>query len=353
MRVLSNLATKRRVSFLGFCALYLMTALGFHLLALQIQTSPQQTQPNLYEPDQQVEGEADGVRDVRQCKTLYLSGVGKGDKSIADILIRRGSKMSKKDVELVMKIVNKCLELEEKELLTVDEWDTKRLICNDPERAGLVSVERGIHRQRECDEFLLQQMRQSLKGMCENDGWCLTLVEEKKEADLELIFYPEELKDQMGLSVWFMQIYLYRGSKPLWSDKVRFDNSSACALNLAAQSAFMRWINQHTGNNEKVKPTTHKRIHVDREVQASKLRFQPKPDYPPLAKAARIQGVVHLEAVISRDGTIQDLKVLNGHPLLVKSALETVQKWAYEPTLVVGEAVEVTTEIEVRFALPD
>jgi protein TonB len=101
------------------------------------------------------------------------------------------------------------------------------------------------------------------------------------------------------------------------------------------------------------KPAAPKRIRVGGQVESAKLIFQPKPEYPPLAKMARIQGTVRLEAIISKDGTIQDLKVLNGHPLLVKSALEAVQRWRYQPTLLNGEPVEVVTEIDVNFTLAE
>jgi protein TonB len=97
--------------------------------------------------------------------------------------------------------------------------------------------------------------------------------------------------------------------------------------------------------------TTPKRIRVGGQVEQAKLIFKPTPEYPALAKVARIQGVVRLEAIISRDGTVQDLKVLSGHPLLVKSALEAVQRWRYQPTLLNGEPVEIVTEIDVNFSL--
>jgi len=101
------------------------------------------------------------------------------------------------------------------------------------------------------------------------------------------------------------------------------------------------------------KAATPKRIRVGGQVEQAKLIFQPKPEYPPLAKMARIQGTVRLEAVISRDGTIQDLKMLSGHPLLVKSALEAVSRWRYQPTLLNGEPVEVVTEVDVNFTLAE
>lgn len=101
------------------------------------------------------------------------------------------------------------------------------------------------------------------------------------------------------------------------------------------------------------KPQTPKRIRVGGQVESAKLIFQPKPEYPPLAKMARIQGVVRLDAIISKDGTIQDLKVISGHPLLVKAALDAVQRWRYQPTLLNGDAVEVATEIDVNFTLAE
>ena len=63
------------------------------------------------------------------------------------------------------------------------------------------------------------------------------------------------------------------------------------------------------------KPQAPKRIRVGGQVESARLIFQPKPEYPPLAKMARIQGVVRLDAVISKDGTIQDLKVIIRPPV--------------------------------------
>ena len=98
-------------------------------------------------------------------------------------------------------------------------------------------------------------------------------------------------------------------------------------------------------------PKAPQRIRVGGQVESAKLIFHPSPEYPPLAKMARIQGTVRLEAIIAKDGTIQDLKVLSGHPLLVKSALDAVKQWRYQPTLLNGDPVEVVTEIDVNFTL--
>jgi protein TonB len=77
---------------------------------------------------------------------------------------------------------------------------------------------------------------------------------------------------------------------------------------------------------------------------------QVRPTYPPLAKQARIQGVVVLEAVIGKDGSIQNLRVITGHPLLIKAAQDAVSQWRYKPTMLNGEPVEVVTTVTVNFA---
>jgi periplasmic protein TonB len=101
----------------------------------------------------------------------------------------------------------------------------------------------------------------------------------------------------------------------------------------------------------KEKPATPQRIRVGGNVQAAKLVRQPKPVYPQLAKQARIQGVVKFTAVIGKDGTIQNLQLVSGHPLLVQAAQDAVKQWVYQPTQLNGEPVEVITQIDVNFTL--
>jgi len=102
---------------------------------------------------------------------------------------------------------------------------------------------------------------------------------------------------------------------------------------------------------EAPKPVTPQRIRVGGNVQQARLVKQPKPVYPPLARQARIQGVVKFTAIIGKDGTIQNLQMMSGHPLLVQSATDAVKQWVYQPTLLNGEAVEVITQIDVNFTL--
>ncbi|MGC2502646.1 MAG: energy transducer TonB, partial [Silvibacterium sp.] len=73
--------------------------------------------------------------------------------------------------------------------------------------------------------------------------------------------------------------------------------------------------------------------------------------YPAIAKAARIQGTVVLQATISKGGTIQDLRVISGPPMLQQAALEAVKTWRYRPYLLSGEPVEVETQVNVIFTL--
>jgi protein TonB len=102
---------------------------------------------------------------------------------------------------------------------------------------------------------------------------------------------------------------------------------------------------------EKPKPPTPSRIRVGGNVQEAKIINRVQPVYPPLAKQARVSGTVRLNAVISKDGSIQDLQVVSGHPLLVQAALQAVRQWRYAPTLLNGEPVEVVTVIDVNFTL--
>jgi periplasmic protein TonB len=93
------------------------------------------------------------------------------------------------------------------------------------------------------------------------------------------------------------------------------------------------------------------RLHVGGAVEAARLVFQPEPEYPEIARMARVQGTVRLAALITKEGAIESVQVLSGPPLLVKAAMDAVARWRYQPTLLDGEPVEVSTEIDVNFVL--
>jgi TonB family protein len=92
-------------------------------------------------------------------------------------------------------------------------------------------------------------------------------------------------------------------------------------------------------------------IRVGGNVASASLVHQVTPVYPPIAKVAHISGTVLLHALIAKDGTIEQLQVVSGPPLLLKSAIDAVQQWVYRPTLVNGDPVRVDTTISVVYAL--
>jgi len=96
---------------------------------------------------------------------------------------------------------------------------------------------------------------------------------------------------------------------------------------------------------------TPKRVTVGGNVQAARLVNRVQPLYPPLARQTRISGTVKLHAIIGKNGAVEQLQVVSGHPLLVQSALDAVRQWRYQPTLLNGDPVEVDTEIDVIFSL--
>jgi protein TonB len=92
-------------------------------------------------------------------------------------------------------------------------------------------------------------------------------------------------------------------------------------------------------------------LRVSQGVQMAKLVKQVIPVYPPMARSMRVSGVVHLIGIIAKDGTIRNLQLVSGHPMLSQAALQAVAQWIYKPTLLSGEPVEVICPIDVNFTL--
>jgi protein TonB len=97
--------------------------------------------------------------------------------------------------------------------------------------------------------------------------------------------------------------------------------------------------------------TTPPSVRLSQGVTQGMLVHRVEPRYPDLARTARIQGEVVLLATIGRDGSIENLRILSGHPLLAQSAIDAVKQWRYRPYLLDHEPVEVETQITVRFTL--
>lgn len=96
---------------------------------------------------------------------------------------------------------------------------------------------------------------------------------------------------------------------------------------------------------------TPQRVRVSQGVSQGLLIHRVQPMYPPLARQARIQGSVILQAEISKDGSIENLRLISGHPMLAPSAIEAVKQWRYKPYFLNGEPVAVETQITVNFTL--
>ncbi|MGD0858146.1 MAG: TonB family protein [Terracidiphilus sp.] len=100
-----------------------------------------------------------------------------------------------------------------------------------------------------------------------------------------------------------------------------------------------------------VRPEPKAAVRISSAVEAGLLIRKTVPVYPPFVGAMRIEGTVVLEATISKSGTIENLRVASGPPLLQHAALDAVQNWRYRPYLLDGEPVEVETTINVIFTL--
>jgi periplasmic protein TonB len=98
-------------------------------------------------------------------------------------------------------------------------------------------------------------------------------------------------------------------------------------------------------------PPPKEPVRVGGNVREPKVVKLVEPKYPPVAVRARVQGVVVLEAIVTENGTVDRLKVISGPPLLVQAAVEAVQNWKYEPTILNGQPVPVILTAKVNFSL--
>jgi protein TonB len=98
-------------------------------------------------------------------------------------------------------------------------------------------------------------------------------------------------------------------------------------------------------------PPPKEPVRVGGNVREPKVVKLVEPKYPPVAIRARVEGVVILEAVVTEQGTVDRLKVISGPPLLVQAAVEAVQNWKYEPTILNGQPVPVILTAKVNFSL--
>lgn len=96
-------------------------------------------------------------------------------------------------------------------------------------------------------------------------------------------------------------------------------------------------------------PEPNKRMRIASRVAEANLIHDVAPTYPPEAGRARIEGTVVLLAVIGKDGTVRDVRVESGLPMLVQAAIDAVKQWRYKPYLLNGEPTEVASQITINF----
>jgi len=171
------------------------------------------------------------------------------------------------------------------------------------------------------------------------------LKPEKRRAKLE------DLKKQLG--VWMDEQYfsgpMPQAAAPPAAPPEAPPKTAAGGVPGGMSAAKPGGVTSTASGGEQLGPG---RIRVEGQVEAGKLiSSTPDPVYPAEAKQNHIEGVVKLEATLGKDGSVQNLKVISGHPLLAKAALDSVAHWRYKPTLLNGEPVQVVTEVDVNFAL--
>ena len=86
-------------------------------------------------------------------------------------------------------------------------------------------------------------------------------------------------------------------------------------------------------------------------MRPPKAIIQVRPEYPPLARQARIQGEVQIDAILDEQGNVIDMKVVSGHPLLYQAALDALKKWKYEPTYLNDRPIAIEMIVKISFQL--
>jgi periplasmic protein TonB len=98
-------------------------------------------------------------------------------------------------------------------------------------------------------------------------------------------------------------------------------------------------------------PVAREPVRVGGELKAPSLVERVEPEYPPLAVRAQVQGLVILEAVVDRDGRVEDVRVLRSIPLLDRAAIDAVRQWRYSPLLLNGKPERFVLTVTVSFSL--
>jgi len=119
---------------------------------------------------------------------------------------------------------------------------------------------------------------------------------------------------------------------------------------LFAACTAISTIAQDPGHSPSSKPPVT-RIRVSPDVAAAQLVHRVAPSYQYLEPGTKLKGTVRLHAIIAEDGSVEQLQVISGHPLVVNAVMDAVKQWKYRPTLLNGEPVQVDTMIDVDYKI--
>ena len=161
---------------------------------------------------------------------------------------------------------------------------------------------------------------------------------------MRMIHYPGRIILPAHLSTWIH-------NRPDLADQPMAPSGSELGSYLSSEPGLSIPINGTRPLIIPVAPKSVARAFRKSEILEGSLMRKVEPRYPPLAIVARIQGTVVLEAVISKAGTIENLRLVSGHPMLAGAAIDAVSQWRYRPYLLNGDGIEVETEITVNFVL--
>jgi TonB family protein len=181
--------------------------------------------------------------------------------------------------------------------------------------------------------------------------------EEKIEGEIVASFWVSDTGDVMSVRAFKgdpLLVKAVEGTVSKWRFKPVISDDKAITVNASASFRFILSDQDQAVNGvvPEIGPARHpQRVRVSAGVSAGLLERKVQPDYPPEAREAHIQGTVLLRAVISKDGSIEKLTLVSGHPMLAPAAIDAVKQWRYKPYLLMGSPMEVDTEIQVNFTL--
>jgi TonB family protein len=135
--------------------------------------------------------------------------------------------------------------------------------------------------------------------------------------------------------------------------RIRADLDETPEGSEADRSLSQDWSRRAANRSELAPQGEPRFVRIGARVAEANLTGRVDPVYPPLARAARVQGTVEFTVTIDETGRVTDAKLVSGHPLLVQAAKEAVMQWMYRPTFLNGQPVKVMTTVDVPFRLPE